>query len=85
MESSDEILLRMKLIESKLEKIHMEIIDIKRQNDEKSLEQFHVMTRLENIADFIKDRYDVVVEEKEEFNTEKMDNDFLMWYSIFKF
>ena len=45
MESSDEILLRMKLIESKLEKIHMEIIDIKRQNDEKSLEQFHVMTR----------------------------------------
>ena len=85
MESSDEILLRMKLIESKLEKIHMEIIDIKRQNDEKSLEQFHVMTRLENIADFIKDRYDVVVEEKEEFNTEKMENDFLMWYSIFKF
>lgn len=78
MESSDEILLRMKLIESKLEKIHMEIIDIKRQNDEKSLEQFHVMTRLENIADFIKDRYDVVVEEKEEFNTEKMENDFLM-------
>ena len=85
MESSDEILLRMKLIESKLEKIHMEIIDIKRQNDEKSLEQFHVMTRWENIADFSKDRYDVVVEEKEEFNTEKMENDFLMWYSIFKF
>ena len=47
-------------------------------NEEKSLEQFHVMTRLENIADFIKDRYDVVVEEKEEFNNEKMENDFLM-------
>ena len=85
MESNDEILLRMKLIESKLEIIHMEIMDIKRQNEEKSLEQFHVMTRLENIADFIKDRYDVVVEEKEEFNNEKMENDFLMWYSIFKF
>ncbi len=78
MESNDEILLRMKLIESKLEIIHMEIMDIKRQNEEKSLEQFHVMTRLENIADFIKDRYDVVVEEKEEFNNEKMENDFLM-------
>ena len=32
-----------------------------------------VMVRLENIADFLKDRYDVVIEEKEKFNNEKME------------
>jgi hypothetical protein len=32
------------------------------------------MTRLENIADFIKTRYNVVVEEKAKFVTEMLEN-----------
>ena len=33
-----------------------------------------IIPRKVDIADFIKDRYDIVVEEKEKFNTEKMEN-----------
>lgn len=78
MKNEEEILLRINVIEDMLEKIYKEVLDIRRETEEKSLEQFHVMTRLENIADFIKDRYDVVVEEKEKFNVEKMENGNLM-------
>lgn len=78
MKKEDEILLRINSLESMLEKIYREVLGIKRDNDDKSLEQFHIMTRLENIADFIKDRYDVVVEEKENFEVQKMENDNLM-------
>lgn len=78
MKNEEEILLRMNTIENMLEEIYKEVLDIRRESEEKSLEQFHVMTRLENIADFIKDRYDVVVEEKAKFNEEKMENENIM-------
>lgn len=78
MKKEDEILLKINSLETMIEKIYREILEIKRENDDKSLEQFHIMTRLENIADFIKDRYDIVVEEKEKFEVQKMENDNLM-------
>ena len=78
MNKENEILLKINSIESTMENIYKEIIEIRREMEYKHLEQFQVMSRLENIADFIQDRYDVVVEEKEKFNKEKMEKKNLM-------
>ncbi len=74
MKNEYDILSRLISIETTTEEIYKEIIKIRRELDEKKLEQMLVITRLENIADFLKDRYDVVIEEKEKFNNEKMEN-----------
>ena len=84
MDKIDKVLIRLNSIEDTIEQIYKEIIGIRQSMDERELEQFQVMTRLENIADFIKDRYDIVVEEKEKFNAEKMENENIMWYIIFE-
>lgn len=78
MDKIDKVLIRLNSIEDTIEQIYKEIIGIRQSMDERELEQFQVMTRLENIADFIKDRYDIVVEEKEKFNAEKMENENIM-------
>ncbi|MCI8291001.1 MAG: hypothetical protein HFJ25_01920 [Clostridia bacterium] len=71
---NDELLEKLLNIETTIEEIYKEIIKIRKENDDKVLEQIHVMTRLENIADFIKTRYNVVVEEKAKFVTEMLEN-----------
>ena len=63
-----DILSRLISIETTTEEIYKEIIKIRKELDEKKLDQMLVVTRLENIADFLKDRYDIVIEEKEKFN-----------------
>ena len=70
MKNENEILERLLKIEATTEKIYEEILRIRKENDDRILEQIHIMTRIENIADFIKTRYDVVVENKEEFLVE---------------
>ena len=70
MKNENEILERLLKIEATTEKIYEEILKIRKENDDRILEQIHIMTRIENIADFIKTRYDVVVENKEEFLVE---------------
>lgn len=73
MKNEYDIVSRLVSIETTTEEIYKEIIRIKKDFDDKKLEQIAIMTRLENIADFLKDRYDVITEEKEKFNTEKME------------
>ena len=73
MKKEYDILSRLVSIEATTEEIYKEIIKIKKDFDDKKFEQMSVMVRLENIADFLKDRYDVVIEEKEKFNNEKME------------
>jgi len=68
--NENEILERLLKIEATTEKIYEEILRIRKENDDRILEQIHIMTRIENIADFIKTRYDVVVENNEEFLVE---------------
>lgn len=70
MKNEKEISERLLKIEATTEKIYEEILKIRKENDDRILEQIHIMTRIENIADFIKTRYDVVVENKEEFLVE---------------
>lgn len=70
MKNENEILERLLKIEATTEKIYEEILRIRKENDDRILEQIHIMTRIENIADFIKTRYDVVVENNEEFLVE---------------
>lgn len=74
MNKNDEILNKLSSIEATVEEIYKELIRLRRENDDRSLEQIQVMTRIENIADFIKTRYNVVVEEKEKFVAEIMEN-----------
>ena len=74
MKKEFDILSRLISIETTTEEIYKEIIKIRKELDEKKLDQMLVVTRLENIADFLKDRYDIVIEEKEKFNNEKMEN-----------
>lgn len=74
MNKNDEILKKLLNIESTIEEIHKEILKIRKENDDRILEQLHIMTRIENIADFIKTRYDIVVEEKEKFVSQMMEN-----------
>lgn len=73
MKNEYDIVSRLVSIEATTEEIYKELIKIKKDLDDKKLEQMIIMTRLENIADFLKDRYDVVIEEKEKFNSEKME------------
>ena len=73
MKKEYDILSKLDSIEATTEEIYKEIIKIKKDFDDKKFEQLSVMFRLENIADFLKDRYDVVIEEKEKFNNEKME------------
>ena len=70
MKNENEILERLLKIEATTEEIYEEILRIRKENDDRILEQIHIMTRIENIADFIKTRYDVVVENNEEFLVE---------------
>ena len=84
MNINEEIISRLLNIEVTNEEIYKEIIKIRKDNEEKILEQIHIMTRIENIADFIKSRYDVVVEEKEKFIAETIENNKWMWYIILK-
>ena len=74
MANEEQILQKISEIEKMIKNLQDDILIIKEEIEGKNLEQFHIMTRIENIADFIKDRYDIVVEEKEKFNTEKMEN-----------
>ena len=74
MANEEQILQKISEIEKMIKNLQSDILIIKEEIESKNLEQFHIMTRIENIADFIKDRYDIVVEEKEKFNTEKMEN-----------
>ena len=69
-----QILQKIKKKKKMIKNLQSDILIIKEEIESKNLEQFHIMTRIENIADFIKDRYDIVVEEKEKFNIEKMEN-----------
>ena len=74
MANEEQILQKISEIEKMIKNLQNDILIIKEEIESKNLEQFHIMTRIENIADFIKDRYDIVVEEKEKFNTEKLEN-----------
>ena len=74
MANEEQILQKISEIEKMIKNLQSDILIIKEEIESKNLEQFHIMTRIENIADFIKDRYDIVVEEKEKFNIEKMEN-----------
>lgn len=74
MKINEEILSRISNIEATIEEIYKEIIKIQKENEDRILEQIQIMTRIENIADFIKTRYDIVVEEKEKFVAEIMEN-----------
>ncbi len=74
MNKNDEILKKLLNIESTIGEIYKEILKIRKENDDRILEQIHIMTRIENIADFIKTRYDIVVEEKEKFVSQMMEN-----------
>ncbi len=57
MKKEDEILQKILEIEININEIFKEIVKIKNKNEENKLEQFHIMTRIENIADFIESRY----------------------------
>lgn len=74
MSKNDEILNKLLNIEITINEIYKEIFKIRKENDDRILEQIHIMTRIENIADFIKTRYDIVVEEKEKFISQMMEN-----------
>lgn len=78
MKNGTEILQKLLNIETTIEEIYKEIIKIKKENEKGKLEQIHIMTRIENIADFIETRYNIVVEEKEKFITETMENTNIM-------
>ena len=82
MKNGTEILQKLLNIETTIEEIYKEIIKIKKENEKGKLEQIHIMTRIENIADFIETRYNIVVEEKEKFITETMENTNIMWYKL---
>lgn len=71
---NDELLEKLLDIETTIEEIYKEILKIRKENDDRILEQIHIMTRIENIADFIKTRYNTVVEEKEKFVAEMLEN-----------
>lgn len=74
MTQNDKILERLLNIETTIGEIYKEVLKIRKENDDRILEQIHIMTRIENIADFIKTRYDIVVEEKEKFVAEMLEN-----------
>lgn len=74
MNKNDEIIKRLSNIEAIIEDIYEEIKAIRMENEDRSLEQFHVMSRIENIADFVKSRYNVLLEENEKFMVETMEN-----------
>lgn len=78
MKNGTEILQKLLNIETTIEEIYKEIIKIKKENEKGKLEQIHIMTRIENIADFIETRYNIVVEEKEKFIAETMENTNIM-------
>lgn len=81
MNKNDEIIKRLSNIEAIIEDIYEEIKAIRMENEDRSLEQFHVMSRIENIADFVKSRYNVLLEENEKFMVETMENINKIWYS----
>lgn len=74
MNKNDEILLKLSSIENVVNEIQNQMQNLLKENADKSLEQIQIMLRIENIADFIKTRYNAVVEEKEKFITETMEN-----------
>lgn len=74
MDKNNEILIKLDNLENMINEIYKEMLNLKKENEDKSLEQIQIMLRIENIADFIKTRYNIVVEEKEKFITETMEN-----------
>ncbi|MBR3132780.1 MAG: hypothetical protein IKG42_01675 [Clostridia bacterium] len=71
--NNDEILKRIfekvSNIEDYLEEINQNIGILLEENEDNKLEHLMLMTRFENLADFIKDKYNVVLEENEEYLT----------------
>ena len=71
--NNDEILKRIfekvSNIEDYLEEINQNIGSLLEENEDNKLEHLMLMTRFENLADFIKDKYNVVLEENEEYLT----------------
>ena len=65
---------RISNIEDNLEQINNNIHILLKDNDDKKTEQLLLMTRFENLADFIREQYNVVIEEKEEYIKEELEN-----------
>lgn len=65
---------RISNIEDNLEQINNNIHILLKDNDDKKTEQLLLMTRFENLTDFIKEQYNVVIEEKEEYIKEELEN-----------
>lgn len=59
MKYEDEIMIKLLNIETTIEEIFKEITKIRQENDNRILEQTHIIIRLENMADFIKDKYNI--------------------------
>lgn len=59
MKYEDEIMIKLLNIETTIEEIFKEITKIRKENDNRILEQTHIIIRLENMADFIKDKYNI--------------------------
>lgn len=57
MKYEDEIINRLLNIEATVEEMYKEIIRIRKENDSRILENFHLMCSLENVEDFIKTKY----------------------------
>lgn len=65
---------RISNIEDNLDQINNNIHILLKDNDDKKTEQLLLMTRFENLADFIREQYNVVIEEKEEYIKEELEN-----------
>ncbi len=65
---------RISNIEDNLDQINNNIHILLKDNDDKKTEQLLLMTRFENLTDFIREQYNVVIEEKEEYIKEELEN-----------
>lgn len=69
---NEKILEKITFIEEILKEMNQNVRTLLKENEDKKNEQLLVITRLENLADFIKNKHNVVIEEKEEYNSENI-------------
>ncbi len=61
MQSENEMLNRISNIENIIDEMYTEIMKIRKICEDRNLEGIHIMTRIENISDFVKNKYNTSI------------------------
>lgn len=65
--NSDEIIKKLEKIEKSIEELNKNINDINQEYKDNQNSQILLLTKIENIADFIRNQYNIVIEDEEKF------------------